>query len=96
MVIHAEEQLHGDDDEGGRLEVVLRQGGTGRSVERVERLIRHAGAFYQPADPRVELIWREAETTLRGEQEEEEDHHVFIFREPHVTAQVTFVRNSLS
>lgn len=61
MVVQAEEELQGDDDEGGGLQVVPRQDGMRRGLERVERLIRHAGTRHQPADPQVELVCEEEE-----------------------------------
>lgn len=57
MVVQAEDELHGDDDEGDGLNVVPRQDGARQGVERVERLIRHTSALHQPADPEVELVW---------------------------------------
>lgn len=57
MVIQAEEELHGDDDEGGGLDIIARQDRTQQTVGHVERFIRHTGALHQPADPQVELIW---------------------------------------
>ena len=64
VVVQAEEKLHGDDDEGGGLHVVLRQDGTRQAVERVERLIRHTCTLHQPAEPRVELVWEETRNNL--------------------------------
>lgn len=57
VVVQAEDDLHGDDDDGGALDVVPRQDRTGCGVECVERLIRHTGTLHQAADPRVELVW---------------------------------------
>lgn len=56
VVVQAEDELHGDDDEGGGLELVLRQEATEPRVERVTRLVVQTGARHDDADPRVELV----------------------------------------
>lgn len=56
VVIQAKDQLHGDDDEGGSLQVIQRQGWVRMRVKRVECFTRHTSEFHQLADPGVELI----------------------------------------
>lgn len=57
VVVQAKDDLHGDDDEGGSLDVVPRQEGPRLGVTCVERLVCHTSALHQPADPGVELVW---------------------------------------
>ncbi len=56
VVVQAKEDLHGDNDEGGSLQIVAWKDGMTHAVECVERLIRHPSPLRQPADPEVELI----------------------------------------